>query len=69
MREMLEGITRANGATFELDYQRNAPATVNLGSTGSTTGMTFSIGGSITLASTTPDGVYSGTFVVTADYQ
>jgi len=29
MREILDGITRANGATFELDYQRNAPATVN----------------------------------------
>jgi len=29
MREMLDGITRANGATFDLDYQRNAPATVN----------------------------------------
>jgi amidohydrolase len=29
MREILDGITRANGATFEIDYQRNAPATVN----------------------------------------
>jgi amidohydrolase len=29
MREMLDGITRANGASFELEYQRNAPATVN----------------------------------------
>jgi len=29
MREILDGITRANGATFDLDYQRNAPATVN----------------------------------------
>jgi amidohydrolase len=29
MREILDGITRANGATFELDYRRNAPATVN----------------------------------------
>jgi amidohydrolase len=29
MREMLDGITRANGATFDLEYQRNAPATVN----------------------------------------
>jgi hypothetical protein len=46
-----------------------APATVNLGATGSTTGLTFGIGGSITLSSTTPDGVYTGTFAVTADYQ
>ena len=29
MREILDGITRANGAAFELDYQKNAPATVN----------------------------------------
>ncbi len=29
MRQMLDGITRANGASFELEYQRNAPATVN----------------------------------------
>ncbi len=29
MREMLDGITRANGATFELEYRRTSPATVN----------------------------------------
>ena len=52
-----------------LAFTPNAPATVNLGATGSTTGVDFSIGRSITLASTTPDGVYSGTFAVTADYQ
>lgn len=43
--------------------------TVNLGATGSTTGVDIALGGSIVLASTTPDGVYTGTFVVTADYQ
>jgi hypothetical protein len=52
-----------------LAFTPSAPATVNLGASGSTTGVTFSIGGSITLANTTPDGVYNGTFVVTADYQ
>ena len=52
-----------------LAFTPNAPATVNLGATGSTTGVVFGIGGSITLASTTPDGIYSGTFLVTADYQ
>jgi len=52
-----------------LAFTPNAPATVNLGPNGSTTGYTFAIGGSITLASTTPDGVYTGTFQVTADYQ
>jgi amidohydrolase len=29
MRQILDGITRANGTTFELDYKRNAPATIN----------------------------------------
>jgi amidohydrolase len=29
MREILDGITRAGGASFELEYTRNAPATVN----------------------------------------
>lgn len=52
-----------------LAFTPSAPATVNLGATGATTGYTFSIGGSIALSSTTPDGVYTGTFQVTADYQ
>jgi amidohydrolase len=29
MREILDGITRAGGGTFTLDYKKNAPATVN----------------------------------------
>jgi amidohydrolase len=29
MREILDGITRAGGGSFELDYRKNAPATVN----------------------------------------
>jgi amidohydrolase len=29
MREILDGITRAGGASFEMEYQKNAPATVN----------------------------------------
>jgi hypothetical protein len=52
-----------------LVFTPNAPATVNLGTTGSSTGVIFGIGGSITLASTTPDGTYTGNFLVTADYQ
>lgn len=43
--------------------------TVNLGSAGLTTGIDVLLGGSITLASSTPDGTYSGTWTVTADYQ
>ena len=42
---------------------------VNLGAAGNTTGIDVPLGGSIVLASTTPDGVYSGTWTVTADYQ
>ena len=42
--------------------------TVALGASGNA-GVVFSIGGSITVANTTPDGVYTGTFNVTADYQ
>ena len=49
-----------------LAFTPNAPATVNLGATGATD---FSIGGSISVDKTTPDGVYSGSFLVTADYQ
>jgi hypothetical protein len=52
-----------------LAFTPNFPSTVDLGATGSSTGKLFSIGGSITLSSTTPDGVYSGNFLVTADYQ
>ena len=52
-----------------LAFTPNAPATVNLGASGLVTGVDFSIGGSITIASTTPDGVYTGNFLVTADYQ
>lgn len=29
MREILDGITRAGGGTFDLEYRKNAPATVN----------------------------------------
>lgn len=51
-----------------LNFTPIFPATVNLGATGNN-GTNFSIGGSIAISSTTPDGVYTGTFNVTADYQ
>jgi hypothetical protein len=51
-----------------LNFTPNFPATVDLGPTGNN-GTNFSIGGSVTISSTTPDGVYSGQFNVTADYQ
>jgi hypothetical protein len=43
--------------------------TVDLGSAGSTTGVDVILGGSISVSSSTPDGLYSGLFAVTADYQ
>jgi len=47
----------------------DAPTTANLGSAGPTTGVTFGVGGSLSVPSTTPDNFYSGTFTVNADYQ
>jgi hypothetical protein len=46
----------------------DAPATVAMPNSGSA-GVDFGLGGSISVASTTPDGVYRGMFDVTADYQ
>ncbi|MFL6759806.1 DUF4402 domain-containing protein [Sphingomonas sp.] len=57
-----------NGPTT-IAFTPNAPLTVNLGPGGLATGVDFSIGGSITLTSTTPEGLYTGNFAVTADYQ
>ena len=45
----------------------DSPGTVNLGNSGAT-GLTFDLGGQITVASNTPDGTYSGTFNVTVNY-
>jgi hypothetical protein len=44
------------------------PTSVPLGASGNA-GVEFSIGGEITLTDTTPDGLYTGQFAVTADYQ
>ena len=58
-----------NGAT-NLSFAPNAPATVNTGVNGNSTGVTFTIGGTLSgLANTTPDGTYTGTFAVTVAYQ
>jgi hypothetical protein len=45
----------------------DSPSTVTLGN-GGKKGTNFSIGGSVTLSSSTPGGVYAGTFDVTVDY-
>lgn len=45
----------------------DSPGTVNLGNSGAS-GLTFDLGGNITVNSTTPDGTYVGTFNVTVNY-
>lgn len=50
----------------DLTLSVDAPATVVLDGTGN---VSFGIGGSIDVSDTTADGVYQGTFAVTADYQ
>lgn len=58
-------VTLSNG-TANLTLNVDAPATALLDSTGAAD---FDIGGSVALSDLTPDGVYTGNFAVTADYQ
>ena len=62
-------LTNANdGSTLALTP--DAPSTVSLDTTAASTGDNFNIGGSISIDSAaTTDGVYSGTFAVSVDYQ
>lgn len=60
-------VTMSNG-TNNLTLTVSAPASVTLSNSGAP-GNDFTIGGSITLTDTTPDGVYTGMFNVTANYQ
>ena len=53
-----------NSLTLTPDYNTSLTLT-NSGAPGDD----FNVGGSITVTNTTPDGVYTGTFAVTADYQ
>jgi Mat/Ecp fimbriae major subunit len=55
----------SNGGTLTLTPDFNS----TLALTNSGSGMDFNIGGSITVADTTVDGVYTGKFAVTAEYQ
>ena len=59
-------LTDAAGDTLTLTPSFNT--TVTLSNSGSP-GDNFNVGGAITVQDTTPDGVYTGTFKVTADYQ
>lgn len=61
-------LTNANDGVSTLLLAVDKPgATINLGNSGAS-GYTFDLGGSIVVASTTPDGTYSGMFNVTVNY-
>ena len=60
-------LTNQNDNTKTLLMTVDNPGTLALGNSG-TSGLTFGLGGSITVDSTTTDGTYSGTFNVTVNY-
>jgi hypothetical protein len=61
-------LTNQSDPTQTLAMTTNAPASILLTNSGFP-GVNFSIGGSVTLNSTTSGGTYAGTFNVTVDYQ
>lgn len=61
-------LTDQDDPTKTLTMKLDAPATITLTNSGAP-GTNFSVGGSITLNSTTADGTYSGTINLTANYQ
>jgi hypothetical protein len=60
-------LTNQNDGVSTLLMTVDNPGTVNLGNSGAS-GLTFDLGGQITVASNTPDGTYTGTFDVTVNY-
>lgn len=60
-------LTNQNDGVSTLLMTVDNPGSVNLGNSGAS-GLTFDLGGQITVASTTPDGTYVGTFNVTVNY-
>ncbi|WP_037498640.1 DUF4402 domain-containing protein [Sphingomonas jaspsi] len=56
-----------SGGNELLSFTPDAPATVALGNSGAS-GVNFTVGGSISIASTTVDGLYKGDINVTVDY-
>ena len=61
-------LVNALNSSQRLTLTLDAPATIALPNSGNP-GVTFAVGGSVTLNSTTADGVYSGTLEITVDYQ
>lgn len=62
------GSPLVNGTGGIIAFTPIAPATITLPNSGSG-GLDFGVGGSISLPSTTADGIYAGTVEVTVDYQ
>jgi hypothetical protein len=60
-------MTNANDNTKTLTLTVDNPGSVNLANSGAS-GLEFSLGGSISVDSTTADGTYAGTFDVTVNY-
>jgi hypothetical protein len=60
-------MTNQNDGVSTLTLAVDNPGTVNLANSGSA-GLTFDLGGTITVGSATPDGTYVGTFNVTVNY-
>ena len=61
-------LTNAANPGTPLTLDLNAPASILLPNSGAT-GENFSVGGSIAVAATTREGVYTGDLAVTVDYQ
>jgi hypothetical protein len=61
-------LTNQADATKQLTMTIDRPPSITLTNSGSP-GMNFDLGGSITVNSTTADGIYTGTMNVTVDYQ
>ena len=61
-------LTNAANPGTPLTLDLNAPASVLLPNSGAS-GQDFSVGGSIAIAATTREGVYTGDLAVTVDYQ
>ena len=59
-------VTLTNASSDTLTLTPDHAASVTLDVNGDAT---FGVGGSVSVDSTTPDGVYTGQFAVTADYQ
>lgn len=60
-------LTNQNDGVSTLVMAVGSPGTVNLGNSGAA-GLVFDLGGLITVASSTPEGTYTGTFNVTVNY-